>query len=349
LVTFFERQIPLASLVLTIRETLRYRGAIGQWSWVLHRLTGLGVVFFLVLHVIDTSWAVFYPDLYEKAIAAYQSPLFTIGEFGLVFAVVYHAFNGLRIAIFDFQPRLWAHQARAAWVVLGATVVVLVPVFIGMGLHAVEHYQDPEFVLPISEVLIEQLPFIGGMVAAAIAALVLSAVYGMIVGNDSTPAVSAKNSGSKIERFWWSFMRVSGLLIVPLVFGHLAMLHIVQGVFDITLAGHTVVGTGLINESGTATEFVAHRWGTLTNTVTIWRVYDIALLALVTLHGFNGLRYVLTDYTMESPLLRRAMVYLTIIGGVVLLGVGGAALLGSIDNDAIELATNALEALKAAH
>jgi succinate dehydrogenase hydrophobic anchor subunit len=72
-------------------------------------------------------------------------------------------------------------------------------------------------------------------------------------------------------------------------------------------------------------------------------------LALVTLHGFNGLRYVLTDYTMESPLLRRAMVYLTIIGGVVLLGVGGAALLGSIDNDAIELATNALEALKAAH
>ncbi|MCA9913416.1 MAG: hypothetical protein KC496_08700, partial [Anaerolineae bacterium] len=51
----------MSSLVLTIRETLRYRGAIGQWSWILHRLTGLGVVFFLVLHVIDTSWSVFYP------------------------------------------------------------------------------------------------------------------------------------------------------------------------------------------------------------------------------------------------------------------------------------------------
>jgi succinate dehydrogenase cytochrome b subunit len=84
----------LASLVLTVKETLRYRGAIGQWSWVLHRLTGLGVVFFLFLHVIDTSFAVFNPAGYEEAIAAYQSPLFTIGEFFLIACVVYHALNG---------------------------------------------------------------------------------------------------------------------------------------------------------------------------------------------------------------------------------------------------------------
>ena len=58
----------LTSLVLTVRETLRYRGAIGQWSWVLHRLTGVGVALFLALHVIDTSWAVFYPDLYVPLI-----------------------------------------------------------------------------------------------------------------------------------------------------------------------------------------------------------------------------------------------------------------------------------------
>ena len=45
----------MTSLVLTLTETLRYRGAIGQWSWVLHRLTGLGVLFFLTLHVIDTT------------------------------------------------------------------------------------------------------------------------------------------------------------------------------------------------------------------------------------------------------------------------------------------------------
>ncbi|MBK8136064.1 MAG: succinate dehydrogenase, cytochrome b556 subunit [Chloroflexi bacterium] len=105
----------------TLTETLRYRGAIGQWSWVLHRISGLGVVLFLTLHVIDTSWAVFYPGLYEEAIAAYQSPLFTLGEFALIACVVYHAYNGLRIVVFDFNPRWWKHQQRAAHVVLGLT------------------------------------------------------------------------------------------------------------------------------------------------------------------------------------------------------------------------------------
>ncbi|MGV2438136.1 MAG UNVERIFIED_CONTAM: hypothetical protein LVT10_27320 [Anaerolineae bacterium] len=58
-------------------------------------------------------------------------------------------------------------------------------------------------------------------------------------------------------------MRVSGHLVFPLVFGHLAMMHVIQGVFDLTLAGHSVVGTGLIDESGTAVEFVGDRWNYL--------------------------------------------------------------------------------------
>ena len=125
----------MTSLVLTLTETLRYRGAVGQWSWVMHRLTGLGVMFFLILHVIDTSWAVFAPEAYVRAIATYQSPLFTLGEFGLVFAVVYHAYNGLRIIIFDYKPQWWRHQKEAAkWVVVG-TFVTLVPVFLIMFNH----------------------------------------------------------------------------------------------------------------------------------------------------------------------------------------------------------------------
>ena len=79
-------------------------------------------------------------DLYVKAIAAYQSPLFTIGEFGLVFAVVYHAFNGIRIIIFDYKPELWRHQAQAAVAVLVLTLLVLAPVFLGMLSHVVDFY-----------------------------------------------------------------------------------------------------------------------------------------------------------------------------------------------------------------
>ena len=324
----------MSSLVVTLTETLRYRGAIGQWSWVLHRLTGLGVVLFLVLHVIDTSWSVFYPGLYEKAIAVYQTPLFTIGEFVLVACVIYHAYNGLRIAVFDFKPNWWRHQQNAAYAVIGLTVLTLIPTFVLMFAHVIDHYETDPSMLGLGTVIESQIPFAVGIAVAIVGAILASGLVGLITGNRDV--TNSKGRGSRAERFWWSYMRVSGLLIVPLVFGHLAMMHIIQGVFEITAAGHTVVGTGIVNESGTAVEFVQARWSLLG-----WRLYDVGLLALVTIHGFNGLRYVLTDYTMDRPILRRASVYLTIIGAVTLLVTGGGALIGSIDQDAIKMACEA--------
>ena len=135
------------------------------------------------------------------------------------------------------------------------------------------------------------------------------------------------------------------VIILPLVFGHLGMQHLIQGVFDITSAGHSVVGTNLINESGTSVEFVAQRWNMLVAGVAVWRLYDVALLALTVIHGFNGLRYVLTDYHMQSTWLRRASIYLCVIASVILLVVGGLAILSTIDSSAIEIARNAAETL----
>ncbi|MEL6150410.1 MAG: succinate dehydrogenase, cytochrome b556 subunit, partial [Chloroflexota bacterium] len=154
----------MTSLVTTLTETLRYRGAIGQWSWVLHRLTGIGVVFFLVIHVVDTSWAVFYPELYVHAIATYQTPLFTVAEFGLIAAVVYHALNGLRIIIMDYRPQWWKYQKMAAWAVIVGTLVLLIPVFALMMGHVIDHYREPDvFILPLSEVIAAQIPFVVGI------------------------------------------------------------------------------------------------------------------------------------------------------------------------------------------
>ena len=332
----------MTTLALTVRETLRYRGAIGQWSWVLHRLTGVGVVLFLALHVIDTSWAVFYPDLYVKAIAAYQSPIFTIGEFGLVFAVVYHAFNGLRIIIFDYKPQLWRHQSQAALAVLVLTLVVLAPVFLGMASHVVDFYLTEHAIAgdKLLDVvvfsIIEQLPFIAGFAGALVAAIVLAAVYGMVRGDGAAANRSPK--ASPIERFWWAFMRLSGILIVPLVFGHLAMMHVVQGVFDIT-AAQQVVGTlsdnGTIGPVPTAVEFVYHRWSYSAAGLYVWRVYDLFLLVLVTLHGFNGLRYVLTDYTSGNVFARRVAAALCTVVAAVLLAVGAASLILPIEKDIV--------------
>lgn len=327
----------MTSLVTTLTETLRYRGAIGQWSWVLHRVTGLGVVLFLTLHVIDTSWAVFYPALYVEAIAVYQTPLFTIGEFGLVACVVYHALNGIRISIFDYRPALWKHQAKAAQLVLVGTVLLLIPAFIIMFGHVLAFYNDDPQVLGLGQVIRSQLPFAAGIGAAAIAAILLSGIVGQFTGKE-TPA---GGRGSRLERFWWAYMRVSGVIILPLVFGHLAMMHLIQGVFEITAPHHAVVGTTLTNTTGTAVEFVANRWNFLFAGVAVWRLYDFALLALVVVHGFNGLRYVLTDYTTDYPLLRRAGVYLCVIGGAVLLVLGGLALVSTIPQSSIEIAQEA--------
>ena len=388
-----ERSSILASLVLTIRETLRYKGAIGQWSWVLHRLTGLGVVLFLFLHVIDTAWAVTDPSGYAHAIATYQSPLFTIGEFGLIMAVVYHALNGLRIAVMDFKPELWKHQEKAALWVLGGTFVVLIPYFVPMLMDVYAHYTSDPDILPLGDVLAGQVVFglyaVGGMVAAGVIAFLWSAVR--INVPDEAGKVKIGGSGQltrRIEKFWWSFMRISGVLIIPLVFGHLAMMHVLQGVFDITLAGSNVIGTAVvenvaeadaiiylegivptgkhaeaeegeepetdaevetttvivpngINESGTAAEFVAERWNYLWSGVLIWRLYDAALLVLVVMHGFNGLRLVLTDYTMDNRMARTAVIALTVIGGISLIAVGAWALIASVDISAFEMSIEA--------
>jgi succinate dehydrogenase / fumarate reductase cytochrome b subunit len=328
----------LTSLVLTITETLRYRGALGQWSWVLHRLSGLGVVFFLTLHVIDTSWAVFYPELYVRAIASYQTPLFTLGEFGLVAAVVYHGLNGLRIALIDYKPVWWKYQQRAAWYVLIGTVIILIPAFILMFRHVLNFYNDPEHqIIPQLEALADQWPFAVGIALALVAGIIYSGIHG-VIAPDRPKTEKAKPHGSRWERFWWSYMRISGFLIVPLVFGHLGIMHLIQGVFDITAAGHTVVGTNILNQTGTSVEFVANRWNLLIGGVAVWRLYDVAMLALVVVHGFNGLRLVLTDYTAFSPFLRRAMTYMCIIGALVLLVLGAGALFSTITSGAIQIA-----------
>jgi succinate dehydrogenase / fumarate reductase membrane anchor subunit len=277
-----------------------------------------------------------------EAIATYQSPLFTLGEFALVAAVVYHALNGIRIVIFDYRPRLWKHQGRAALYVLGLSVVICIPAFIIMFGHVLDFYNEGHPVLGLVEVIVAQLPFVVGFAVAIIAALVFAAITSVII--PARPQ-TGRPRGSGLEKFWWSYMRVSGVIILPLVFGHLAMQHLIQGVFDITAAGHTVVGSDLVNQTGTSVEFVANRWNMLVAGVAIWRVYDFALLALAVVHGFNGLRYILTDYTMKQTILRRASIYLCVIAAVVLLMLGAGALLSTISQSAIDIAANAAATL----
>jgi succinate dehydrogenase / fumarate reductase cytochrome b subunit len=104
-----------------------YRGGIGQWSWALHRITGVGVVAFLFAHIVDTFAAGFGPELYDETISLYKQWWFKPFEVLLVGAVLYHALNGLRIILFDFWPQLALKQKQFAYVELTLFVIGFVP------------------------------------------------------------------------------------------------------------------------------------------------------------------------------------------------------------------------------
>jgi succinate dehydrogenase / fumarate reductase cytochrome b subunit len=98
----------LASFLTTVRGYLFYRGREGHLGFLLHRITGLGTLLFLAIHIVDTALVYFAPDLYNEALDIYRSTLFGFGEIALVFSVLYHGVNGLRLAIFDlFAARMW--------------------------------------------------------------------------------------------------------------------------------------------------------------------------------------------------------------------------------------------------
>ncbi|MDO4919336.1 succinate dehydrogenase, cytochrome b556 subunit [Kocuria sp.] len=111
------------------RGTL-YRGQYGMWSWVAHRITGVAIFFFLLVHVLDTALVRVSPEAYNAVIATYKNPIMGMGEAGLVAAIVYHAFNGLRIILIDFWKGGTKHQKSLLWGVLGLWVIVMIPFLI---------------------------------------------------------------------------------------------------------------------------------------------------------------------------------------------------------------------------
>ena len=73
-----------------------YRGREGMWSWVAHRISGMLIFLFLLVHVLDTALVRVSPEAYNEVIGHYKTIVFGLGEIGLVAAIVFHALNGLR-------------------------------------------------------------------------------------------------------------------------------------------------------------------------------------------------------------------------------------------------------------
>ncbi|MDX3227503.1 MULTISPECIES: succinate dehydrogenase hydrophobic membrane anchor subunit [unclassified Streptomyces] len=108
-----------------------------------------------------------------------------------------------------------------------------------------------------------------------------------------------KATRTNFEMYGWLFMRLSGVLLVVLVLGHL----LIQLVLD-----------GGVSKIGFA--FVAGRWAS-----PFWQAWDLIMLWLATLHGANGLRTVINDYAERdnTRLWLKALLY-TAAGFTIVLG-----------------------------
>ena len=102
-----------------------YRGNEGMWSWVLHRITGVAIFFFLLVHVLDTALVRVSPEAYNAVMSTYKTPIMGLGEAALVAAIVFHAYNGIRIILVDYWRKGAQYQRAMFWIVIGLWAVTM--------------------------------------------------------------------------------------------------------------------------------------------------------------------------------------------------------------------------------
>lgn len=78
----------------------------GRWGWerylyTLHRVTGLGILLYFLMHILLTSSRVLGQGRWDQAMGAVSGPIFVVGEFLVFAAFAFHALNGLRLVLIE--------------------------------------------------------------------------------------------------------------------------------------------------------------------------------------------------------------------------------------------------------
>ncbi len=111
---------------MPVLEGLRYRGREGMFAWLLHRASGLGILLFLALHIVDIFLMAFGPEVFDELLVLYHAWWGRIMTVFLLFGVLFHALNGFRLIIQDFWPKLWPYERRLIWI----ETAIFLPVFL---------------------------------------------------------------------------------------------------------------------------------------------------------------------------------------------------------------------------
>jgi succinate dehydrogenase cytochrome b subunit len=112
---------------------LRSRPA-GILAFMLHRLTGIGLVFYLYLHLAVLSKLRGGPESWDSFLALVRSPFFLILDGVLLLGVLFHGLNGLRLTFIGLNIGLRWHKA-AFWVILALSIALAVAGSAALGLQ----------------------------------------------------------------------------------------------------------------------------------------------------------------------------------------------------------------------
>ena len=104
---------------------LNYYKFLGSWAWILHRLTGLALIFYLSLHIWVISTLTSGAEKFNEVMKFLGSPLFKYLEIGLWFVILFHAFNGIRVLIIDFSKGSLYHK-KLFWILMTIAFIMWV-------------------------------------------------------------------------------------------------------------------------------------------------------------------------------------------------------------------------------
>lgn len=81
---------------------ISYKKHLGMISWFFHRLTGIVLIFYLMLHIVVLHTLQYGEKEFNKVMEILTYPIFKILEVGLLAIILYHTFNGIKVVAVDF-------------------------------------------------------------------------------------------------------------------------------------------------------------------------------------------------------------------------------------------------------
>jgi succinate dehydrogenase / fumarate reductase, cytochrome b subunit len=89
---------------------LRYRRFSGSWAWLLHRLTGLALTGYVLLHIYTLTSLQKGADAFQDKMSIYTTPIWIIFAWVLFGLVIFHSLNGVRIVLIDLANGARYHK-----------------------------------------------------------------------------------------------------------------------------------------------------------------------------------------------------------------------------------------------